>query len=424
MVRPPPARHSRRSGLTFLLLSALGLTPQVAKAGDWVVTTSLSQTILATDNIEFDIDDRIPAIGSNTSVGLNVQAHSHLYDFSLSGSWGYQVYFGENQDVPDPEYIPSLSTQYTRRAKDLTFVVGASYSYTPGEDRRGVILIPGEVPTDPNVPPTDDEVLLSTTDSNADAQVVSANTSIAYKINTTNNLKWNLNGSRIDFFGEGSDDATPSTSAGTGLTWIHNRTRRVDLNLSTGVNWYSYENDENQVEYVYSLTAGFTNRVSPRLTVSGNLGVQLLDSYQDEATGMLPPDDFQQTHKTDLGGTGNLSLNYKLKSGSLIAGLSYGLTPDDDGELSNALTATVGYNHRINDRSSFNIGAGYQLSDSEVDGVLSNTNLSVSPFYSYAISKDWNLGLGYTFTYQDSEDGAATENSVRLTVSRSYTLLP
>lgn len=421
---PPLTGQKWLAGLCLTVACVLGGEHGRAEAADWTITSTLSETASATDNVNFDIEDRTPALGSDTSIGLNILAHSHLYDFNLAGSWGYQVYFGENQDVPDPQYIPSLSANYVRRAKDLTFVVGASYVYSPGEDLRGVRIIPGQDGEGQNGEPGQDTVVIDTSNSNADQQAMSANTSVIYKINNTNDLNWSANATRLDFFGDNADNATPSTSAGTSLTWTNNRTRRVDLNISTGVDWYKYENDQNQVEYVYFLTGGFSNRVTPRLTINGNLGVQLLDSYQDEAIDPLLPDDTKHDHKTDLGGTGSLYFTYLLKTGGITGGISYGLSPDMDGELSNALTTTLGYNLIINDRSSFNIAAAFQVSDSDVDGVLSNTNFSISPSYTYALSRYWNLGMNYTFTYQDDENGVATENSAYLTLTRSYTILP
>jgi hypothetical protein len=420
----PLLPHRRRAGQALAGFLVFGCLSPAAAAADWSITTNLTETASASDNVDLLVDDPNPGIGSFSSIGFDIWARDRQYDFNLTGSWGYQVYFGENQDVPDPQYIPALSANYERRTKDLTFTLGGSYTYTPGEDLRGITFVPGQDPGTPGGEPTDDTVTLNTSDTNADQQNVSANTSVIYKVNDTNTLDWTADAYRMDFFGDNADEATPSTNVGTSLVWTNNRTRRVDLNLTGSADWYSYENEENQVEYVYTLTGGFTNRVTPRFTVTGYLGAQLLDAYQDEAVAPLPSTDTRRTHTTDLGGTGGLSFVYALKSGSITGGIGYGLTPDSDGELSNALTATAGYSQTINDRSSFNIGAGFQLSDSDVDGVLSNVNFSISPSYSYAINRYWNLGLAYSFIYQDNEDGAATENMVNLTISRSYTILP
>lgn len=413
-------------GQNRLLLIGLGvlwIEPMSAFAADWTVRTTLSETVSATDNVNFDIEDRTPAIGSNTNIGLNAIARSHLYDFYLNGSLGYQAYFGESQDIPDSQYIPSLNASYIRKARDLTFTVGGAYVYTPAEDQRGITIIPGDADGGGGEP-DDDSVVIDTGDGSAARQVVSVNTKVDYEVNALNNLSWTTKAARIDYFGDDADDETPSTNASTALMWSHKRTRRVDLNVSTGVDWYKYENDENQIEYVYYLNGGFTNRVTRRLTVNGSLGVRLLDSYQDEETGLLPPDDYKSEHKTDFGGSGSLAFRYLLKTGSIAAAINYGLTPDDDGELANSLSATFNLSYPINDRSSFGVGAGYRLSESEVDGVLSDMSFSISPRYNYILARDWNLGLGYTFTMQDNDDGNTIENIVSLSISRTYTILP
>ncbi|MGL4527199.1 MAG: hypothetical protein ACRCUC_09495, partial [Aestuariivirga sp.] len=207
------------------------------------------------------------------------------------------------------------------------------------------------------------------------------------------------------------------TSAGTSLSWLHRATKRTDFTLSTGVDWYGYEDDTNSGSYVYYVRGGVSARLSPRLTVTAGLGPRLRDAYEDNAGG-------ERQYKSDIGASGDVGFSYKLKSSTVTGSANYGLSPNTDGELQNSLGARLNYSYRINDLSTFGIGTQVRLSDDGTGGSLNNTTFSISPNYSYTLARDWQLTASYQFATSDDSDGLAVQNSAFLTLSRSYVLLP
>ena len=170
--------------------------------------------------------------------------------------------------------------------------------------------------------------------------------------------------------------------------------------------------------FYYVLRGGPQVRLSERLTVSGNIGGTLTETSRDP---LLPG---PRLDETSFGTLADASFNYLLKTGSVTGAVSYGLTPDDNGDFQNSLNFSAAVSHTINDLTSVRLGGQYVLADSAINGSLSNTTLSISPSLSYTLARDWQMTASYQFVWQDNENGDAYQNAVYLTLSRNYVLVP
>lgn len=388
----------RTSCLAAALLAASAICAP-AIAGDWTLRTNLSETFSANDNFDFIKDPDGSVFGLNSKIGLTAEYRSHVDELTLDGALGYQTYFGNAGNIPDDRLMPSFNASYLRRGKTTDFSAGASYVYEPASTTNTGLEIPG-------------------TEQAGDRATLSANTSVAYKINARNSLTLAARLSKTDFYNAAPADV-PFTTVGSTLTWKRSLSKRVDYSLSNSIDWYSYDDAVNRERLYYVLRGGLSARLSHRLTATAGLGGTLGNVRRDE---LFPIGSRSST--TSVGTLADAGFTYALKTGSIGGTVSYGLTPDENGKFSNNLNFGASYNYTVNDHTSLRLGAQYQLSDSAINGSLANDTFSISPSLSYSLARDWMLSASYQFARQDDEQGIAYQNAVYLTLSRNYVLLP
>ena len=376
-----------------MALLAVSAIWETAGAGDWSLRTNLTETLSFNDNIGFVVDPDGDAFGAFSKIGLTSRYVSDVDDFVLGGSLGYQSYFGVSNDIPGNRLMPSLNTSYMRKGKSADFSIGASLVYQPASQNTGLEI--------PDAQPSGDIVTLS------------ANSSVAYKVDARNTLSLAARASKVDFVDKAATDV-PFKSLGSTLTWQRKQTKRVDFNVTSGLDWYDYDDAVNRERYYYVLRGGTAARLSNRMSVTGNLGGTLSSTLSDAPNG----------DSSSLGALADAGFTYALKDGALAGAVSYGLTPDDAGVFSNSLNFSASITHRVNDLTNLRLGGQFQLSDSSEDGTLANASASISPSLTYTLARDWTLTASYQFAWKDDEAGAAIQNSVFLTVSRDYVLIP
>jgi hypothetical protein len=382
-----------------LLLAGSALFADTALAGDWMVRTTLSETLSANKDSGDEEEDSGILFGSNSSLGLDVTARSYIYDFALNGSLGYQTYFGNAADIPESRlnYIPRLRSSYARRSKNTTVSFSGAYSYTPGTDIDGLEI--------------------ETVNRTADRQSVNVNTTVAHKINPRNDVTLSAKAARTDYFG-GTGEEIPNSTVGASIAWNNRRTKRTDFSLTTGVDWFQYEDDIEREKLLTNVRLGVKTDLSSQLKVNGSVGARLLYSSENEelpATGRFS--------STELGWLANLGFNYGLKDGAINGSANYGLSPNSDGELESSLGLRLGLQYKINDMSTFGLGTQLRFAESGGD-LFASKRMSISPSYSHTLARDWQFSATYQFALTDDEDGTTVQNAAYLTLSRSYVLLP
>ncbi len=378
------------SCLAVVLLAASPIWGQ-AEAGDWSLRTNLTEIVSVNDNIGFVPDPDGYVFGSFSQIGLTSQYRTHIDDFIVNGGLGYQTYFGDSGDIPGDRLMPSASASYVRTGKSNTFSLSGSLDYAPASDTSGLEI--------PDVETAGDRVS------------VSANSSIAHKINARNDVTLSARASKVDFIDAAASD-DPFVTLGSSMSWHSKLSKRVDYTLNGSVDWYSYDDAVNRERYYYVLRNGTAAKLSNRLSVTANVGGTLSQTISDN------PD------SVSVGAIADAGFTYALKDGAFAGGVSYGLTPDDNGDFSNSLGFSASINHTVNDLMSVRLGGQYRLSDSSLNGSLANSTISISPSLSYTLARDWRLSASYQFAWTDDETGTAIQNSIQLTLSRDYVLMP
>jgi hypothetical protein len=123
---------------------------------------------------------------------------------------------------------------------------------------------------------------------------------------------------------------------------------------------------------------------------------------------------------------GNLSYSHVLPSDSLAVNLSRQITLNADNlDVANTVLGLT-YQHKINPVSDFGLSLNVLATGSGGSaGVTGDTRQTLSLTYSHDLTADWQVTAGYEVRRLDkSTAGTAESNSIFLTVSRKFTLLP
>jgi hypothetical protein len=162
---------------------------------------------------------------------------------------------------------------------------------------------------------------------------------------------------------------------------------------------------------------GSNVRATRRLTVDANAGVAIIDQRQTDATVVAGHRDSD----VSVGFIGDLNLIYTpRRDTSMTLALSQHVSPDSLGDLRTAQAVRGTVANRINERSGINLMAAFTNSSSTGNGSGSRQAWTVSPSYTHALTRSWDLTLSYRWLKSD----VAQSNTALLTLSHRGTILP
>ena len=129
---------------------------------------------------------------------------------------------------------------------------------------------------------------------------------------------------------------------------------------------------------------------------------------------------------TSIGPTFDVGFSYTLNQTSLNFSVSQTVNASALGDLRERRSFRMGLNHRVNTRETFGVEGSYTTQDtvSGGDGSAETIFFSVSPTYTFALTRYWNLNVGYQFRFRDDGTGNGMSNKVFGTLSREIALLP
>ncbi len=161
----------------------------------------------------------------------------------------------------------------------------------------------------------------------------------------------------------------------------------------------SFETDEDAGDRV-TLTAGRAMELR-----SGSLSARLGVTKADETN-------------TDV--IGELAWVHRLRDGQIDVRLSREAGFDDDESVVNT-ALTVGWDHQLNDLSSFGLDFSYAVNDAPSERV---TLADLGATYRYSLTDDWSLNTGLRYRVRTSLDGRAESPSVFVAIGRSFEFRP
>lgn len=116
--------------------------------------------------------------------------------------------------------------------------------------------------------------------------------------------------------------------------------------------------------------------------------------------------------------TGTLRLAYALPQGEITASLNRAVVSGEDAAAELRTTAALGLSRTLTPRASMSLGLNWISSEAAATGT---DFASLGLGYSYALTEDWGLSLGYSHRMRDEDGtGRATQNAVTLSLTRSF----
>lgn len=406
----------RSAGAVLVLGSAsAGIAP--AGAVDWQLLYSLSETLSVSDNLQLSPDSEGVGFSSSTSGGLDFAALTPTAEWRTSGNIGHLIYFGEGIPEDRERTTFSATTALLKRTIRTDLSLSANFSMAPATQR----VFTGPVLVDPNVtdpvpvePGVTDPVLadLETELLNFDRISYGARAGLTHLWTPVDTLALSVSVARADFTGE-APDVSPHTDLDFSGTWSRRLTRRVDGRLRGSVGYFESEDDEQR--FVYDLAVGANVRATRRLTVDFNAGVNIVDLSSAGEGGSM------QSSDISAGFTGDFTLVYTpWRDTQVTLAISESVTPDGLGNLRSGQAVSGAVSYRINELSSFNVTGSLSNSSEAGDGGDSTQAWIVSPTYTHALTRDWNLALTYRWVKTDT----AQSNTALLTLSHQGAILP
>ena len=183
------------------------------------------------------------------------------------------------------------------------------------------------------------------------------------------------------------------------------------LNYSPEVLLYVDHSELDTVQQFFSLAGAYH---LPKITLTGSLGVQLLDST--DVGNPHPLNESLDTSNLGVTQPGTPINNNPVSSVNLDTGQRTRL---------NLYTAALDANYYVSDKVSYDLAG--QISDSDYATLLSSITVSGSAFFNYSPTAKTTLGFGvtagYVFADRPTPDQSFEQGNLRLSYSPSLKLL-
>ena len=454
-----------RAGVT-LGLAALAVNAGPLVAGDRSLTMGLSQTFAGDSNAQLENGDT-GGFFSQTNVSFNYADRRPTSIFTLGTSFNYNASTGSDNDNIDGLF-PSFRSNYTvsRRTEQLSFSLSGSARPVDFTENVGFELPDApdpdpDDPGDPDEPPLPEGRVNDNRDRDAIRLFLQGGTNYTQTINSRDSFSLGASFTHLDYTDDDDDgdDLTPSLTLNVNSSLDRRLSERTTTSWIAQGTYFDADNTEDRTTWSFTVRPAVTYEPTPNIRWAASLGPRFSVSYFDE-------DDGSRESESDWGLRGNLGFRYTKDVETFTAGLTQSVEPDDEGELVNVSSANVGYSRRLSAterfglnggatyRSSLNSGGDSQFDDNLVVTTRANyareinrrssgdlrvgarwdqddgddeerTTLDFGAGYNYALTREVNARLGYTFRWRDEDDeDTQTSHRVFLTLSRGFTLLP
>lgn len=250
---------------------------------------------------------------------------------------------------------------------------------------------------------------------------LSANAGLTYRIDPLNSLSLSAF-ARMREYTEETTELKPNVSFGGGATWSRTLSPLTTGNLSLNYSQFIPRGEQTGTNstsrsQTASLTVGVQHALSPGFDVSASAGLSFT-----ERSGSTSGND----GNSSVGFVGSLGGSYAATEDTRFTlSLNQSIEPDNQGNPETRTALTAGVSNRINAYHSVGLNIRGVVTaatfDDEEDG---GPRIEFSPFYSVALTEDWNVRLGYTLRLEDDSGDLDVSNRLFLTVSRALDFLP
>jgi hypothetical protein len=394
-----------------LTVVCLGASVCNVFAAEFSIKGNVSETLQGSNN-EFLVNSPSGAAGETTTAGtLNFLAQTPTTSYLLNANLSYYKYFGPGTTDTSLTWGTPASTTFTINHVTMLsrFIVGASWSRA---DVATTQLAQSGFSTGQGTFDT-----------------YKAFGSVAHDFSRLDTVTLSANASTVSY----SDPTqTPYTDISSTINWAHTLTPLTTLTNSILFDVYSEDNIEQSQRLFWQFNSGFQSKLTPRLTLNGNVDLVFANTYDRAAVAgpPSPPGGMPFLPQVGAGHAvfGNLGLSYRLTQ-TTTASLTVADTvfPTLTGQLQQSETIGASLNHQINELESISFFA--QLAKTQTPGQIGQSSATSSDFltanvvYSRQLTRQWRSSISYSYLQREDDTGTARSNMILFTLSRDFNIL-
>jgi hypothetical protein len=418
---------------TIAVCLSLSMISSGAKALDWSLSSTLTETVEANDN-PFLRAVAGGTLSSYSTIIANATARMPDAKFAFDGSINYQKYWGPGVDGSPSENLGgSAHFRY-----DLNEKNDADHEYVEAGWHRqsSAFALLGQLGVLTNARGFID----STSVGGGIDRSLTALDTISLAAHSTYNSY------------DPGTAGIPFIDTLANVTWKHRVSPIATLIASSDAEFEHFDNTLNTDIMILRETGGFDATLSSLLSLRGMAGVAYIQSEGGSPTSSIVPVNSLpgtlpgasvSSSLTDF--IGNLVLTYKMRPDTTLTfNANQAIAPSTVGSLIKTTSAGAGLTYRVNSHETLSFGA--DVSQTNSAGVKSDF-LSGSIVYSYLLTKDWTAQLSYRHLHQFAVSGTTStgftvdpitgipiplvtgmgpvdSNSVMVIVSRTINVLP
>jgi hypothetical protein len=371
---------------------------KTASAQEWKLSTSLSQSVLYSDNLLLSRDREINTVGFITAPALLLERTSPTSHMALNGRFEFAEYVNHSDFNSQDQFLNLAIDQAIseRSALQLSARFTRDTTLKNEEDITGKFL--------------DDSF-----------RFVSWNVAPgwAYQLSPVDELVVRGNYREKNYE---TNEKTDYQYFGPAIDYNHQLNELERVTATVGA--FRFIPDEPGEDYTDTISTlfGYGYTSSERFSIDGGLGFAYSMRHED------PGKD-----STDLGYRLKFNMKYIMSDQtSARVSLSHDTEPSGDGDQVVRNRATLGLDHKVTPLTTLGLKVDYADNvdvlgfegDSTTDEGDSRYT-SVRPSVSWLLTEDWSLEAEYRFRYRlfDEDGGSATSNSVFLTLQYNFPTL-
>ena len=393
-------------------LMFLCVTPPAARAVDWSLRSTASETVELNNNMFLSPSPPGGTVGSYSTISANAEARTPTSRFDFDSHVNYNKYWGPGaSELPDTENLAfGFAGHYETSGKssaDRNYL-DAGYSQS-----SAAFALLGQLGVITNV-------------------VGSINT-----LNFGGGLDRSLSAlDTVSLSARSTLTGYDPPSAGTAFTdtsatasWSHRLGSLTTISVTSNPEWLTYDNASGTNLVIVRNQAGFNTSLSPFLSFRGNWGAAYVQSENrgtpsSSATGLIY----------------DMSLTYKaLKNTTFTLAANQSVGPTAIGSLVQTSSVYATAVQTINSISTLSFSANFAQNTS----VGTSQYVSASVTYSRTFAQEWTAALTYRYLHNFGTTGGtvalapivagipnvtlssvASSNSLIVVVSKSITVLP
>ena len=388
------------------------LIPWAARAYDWSIRSTASETVSASDNLFLNVKP-LSGFASYSTITANAEATTPTSKFDFDSYVNYNKYWGPAAAaLTDTESLAfGFRGHYETHEKNS---FDRNYLEAGFNQSSAAFALLGQLGVITNVKGAIDAWNFTG--------------GIDRSLSALDTVSLSAHSTLTSY--EPSSAGTAFSDTSTNASWSHRLSSLTTLTASSNAEWLAYDNVFGTNLLILRNQAGFETSFSPLLSFRGSWGAAYV---QAENTGLATGS------SSNIGFITDMLLTYKaLKDTTFTLAGFQSVGPTAVGSLVETSSLRAAVNHIINSVSSWTIAADAAQTTTTTTSQYASASVS----YSRALTREWSASITYRYLHSFgvtgatssvvqvvgtpviSGLGAASSNTITVTVSKSTLVLP